>query len=47
MTKKSFTIACGEGALRILRLQPEGKKPMDTAAFLNGKKLEKGMQVGE
>ncbi|MBQ9871090.1 MAG: methionyl-tRNA formyltransferase [Eubacterium sp.] len=47
VTKKSFTIACGEGALRILRLQPEGKKPMDTAAFLNGKKLEKGMQVGE
>ena len=37
VTKKSFTIACGEGALRILRLQPEGKKPMDTAAFLNGK----------
>ena len=47
VTKKSFTIACGEGALRILRLQPEGKKPMDAAAFLNGKKLEKGMQVGE
>ena len=47
VTKKSFTIACGEGALRILRLQPEGKRPMDTAAFLNGKKLEKGMQVGE
>ncbi len=46
VTKKTFTIACGKGALRIRSLQPEGKKPMDTAAFLNGKKLETGMQVG-
>ena len=46
VTKKFFTIACGEGALRIRRLQPEGKKPMDTAAFLNGKKLEVGTRVG-
>ena len=46
VTKKYFTIACGEGALRIRKLQPEGKKPMDTAAFLNGKKLEVGMKVG-
>jgi len=46
VTKKFFTIACSEGALRIRKLQPEGKKPMDTAAFLNGKKLEVGMKVG-
>ena len=46
VTKKYFTIACGNGALRIRNLQPEGKKPMDTAAYLNGKKLEAGMQAG-
>lgn len=46
VTKKSFTVACGKGALRIRRVQPEGKKPMDTAAFLNGKKLETGMKLG-
>ena len=46
VTKKYFTIACGSGALRIRNLQPEGKKPMDTAAYLNGKKLEAGMQAG-
>ncbi len=44
--KKSFTVACGEGALKITRLQPEGKKAMDTAAFLNGKKLEPGESLG-
>ncbi len=46
VTKKYFTIACGTGALKIKKLQPEGKKPMDTAAFLNGKKLETGMIAG-
>ena len=46
VTKKYFTVACGEGALRIRKLQPEGKKPMDAAAFLNGNKLEAGMKVG-
>jgi methionyl-tRNA formyltransferase len=43
VTKKSFTIACGEGSLRILKLQPEGKKLMDAAAFLAGNKIETGM----
>ena len=28
--------ACGGGTLRILALQPEGKKEMPVAAFLNG-----------
>lgn len=47
VTKKSFKIACGEGALRITSLQPEGKKRMDTAAYLNGNKLIAGMKAGE
>lgn len=46
ITKKSFTIACGKDALIIKRLQPEGKKQMDAAAYLNGNKLEVGMLAG-
>jgi len=34
--KESFTIATGEGGLRILSLQLEGKKRMDTKDFLLG-----------
>ena len=45
VTKKSFAIACGEGAIQITRLQTEGKKPMDTAAFLAGNKLIDGQHI--
>lgn len=44
--KKSFTVRCKEGALRIMNLQLEGKKRMDTAAFLLGYKIDTNMQVG-
>lgn len=44
--KRSFTVRCGKGALRILNLQLEGKKRMDTSAFLLGYKIETGMQLG-
>lgn len=44
--KKSFAVRCGKGALRILNLQLEGKKRMDTSAFLLGYKIETGMQLG-
>ncbi|MBQ9607968.1 MAG: methionyl-tRNA formyltransferase [Lachnospiraceae bacterium] len=47
ITKKNFTIKCGEGAITILKLLPEGKKSMDASAYLNGNKLETGMCVGE
>ena len=46
VNKKDFVIACGSKALLIKNLQPEGKKPMDTVAFLNGNKIEVGMMVG-
>ena len=46
VTKKSFTVACGEKGLRVKKLQPEGKKPMDTAAFLNGNHLTVGTRLG-
>ena len=43
--KKSFTIKCGTGALRIMNLQLEGKKRMDTSAFLLGYSINPGMKV--
>lgn len=46
ITKKSFTVACGRDALIIKKLQPEGKKPMDTAAYLNGNTLAVGDRLG-
>jgi len=42
VTKKYFDVQCGEGVIRILKLQPEGKKVMDTAAYLNGYKVSVG-----
>ncbi len=47
VTKKSLTVACGSNGLKIKKLQPEGKKPMDTAAFLNGNHISVGMRLGE
>ena len=39
-------IACGRGtALRMLRIQPAGKKPMDFAAFANGHAIEAGVKA--
>ena len=37
-----LVVATGEGALRLLRVKPAGKGEMDTAAFLNGTRLEIG-----
>lgn len=44
--KKSFTVQCNPGALRIISLQMEGKKRMETAAFLLGYRISTGMQLG-
>ena len=43
VTKKYFVIKCANRGLKIKKLQPEGKKPMDTVAFLNGYKVTVGM----
>lgn len=45
--KKAFTVRCGVGALRILVLQPEGKKRMDSSAFLAGYGLKEGTVLGD
>jgi methionyl-tRNA formyltransferase len=36
-----LTVACGEGAVRLLRVQRAGKKPMEASEFLRGNSLEK------
>ncbi len=41
-----LTIACGEGALRLMILQPAGKAAMEAAAFLNGRPIRKGEVLG-
>ena len=46
VTKQDFTVACGEGALKITELQLQGKKRMDAAAFLRGYHLEPGQRLG-
>ena len=40
-----LTIACGEGAVRILELQGAGAKPMKAEEFLRGARLVPGVQV--
>jgi len=35
-------VACAEGSLHLLKLQPEGRKVMDAAGFLAGRKLAVG-----
>lgn len=44
--KNSFTVRCKTDALQMMNLQMEGKKRMDTSAFLLGFKVEKGMKLG-
>ena len=34
--KKGIDISCGEGTLRLLKLQPSGSKAMDVTSFMNG-----------
>lgn len=45
--KKSFTIQCNPGGLRVMQLQLEGKKRMNTDAFLLGFTVEEGMRCGK
>ena len=40
--RDAIYVSCGEGALKIKELQPEGKKRMSVRDFLNGAKLETG-----
>jgi len=41
-----LTIACGQGAIRILELQRAGKQPMKAEEFLRGTPLKAGARLG-
>ncbi|MBE9477104.1 MAG: methionyl-tRNA formyltransferase, partial [Proteobacteria bacterium] len=41
----SLTVACGEGAVQLLRLQRAGKGAMDATDFLRGMPLPKGQRL--
>jgi methionyl-tRNA formyltransferase len=43
---EALTIACGTGALRLLRVQRAGRAPMEANAFLNGQKIPPGAVLG-
>jgi len=40
-----LAVACGQGALRLTRLQRAGKAPMDAADFLRGRPLQPGARL--
>lgn len=40
------TVTCGSGSLRLVRVQPQGKAPMDARAFLNGARLGPDVRLG-
>lgn len=46
-TAAEWLVACGQGALRILRVVPEGKGELSAADFLRGARLEVGTVLGE
>ena len=45
MLDDQLTVACGEGAVRILELQRAGKAPMKAEEFLRGTPLKPPMRL--
>ena len=43
---QGLTVACGDGALSLVRLQREGKGAMDAETFLNGNAIPSGTVLG-
>jgi methionyl-tRNA formyltransferase len=43
---EGLVIGCGGGTVRVLRLQPEGRRPMDSDEFLRGTGRLEGARVG-
>ena len=42
VAKKYFTVACSHGAIDVTEVVPQGKKKMDAASFINGRKIAVG-----
>jgi methionyl-tRNA formyltransferase len=40
-------VATGEGGLRLLSVQPEGRTPLDAGEWLRGARLPPGTQLGD
>lgn len=45
ISEKAIIVSCGEGAIQLLDLQREGKKPVKTEDFING--LKEGFKIRE
>lgn len=45
--KKGLTVACGEGALKLIEIQLVGGKRMEATDFLRGHAIEVGTKLGE
>lgn len=46
LDEKGFVVGCGDGAVALEQVQPEGKKPMDGAAWIRGLRLSGGERCG-
>lgn len=46
-SEEGISVACGEGAVLVKRLQLEGKRPLTAAEFLRGRPLAKGTIFGK
>jgi methionyl-tRNA formyltransferase len=42
----ALTVACGEGAIRLLELQRAGRQPMSAEEFLRGTRISRGARLG-
>ncbi len=46
VSKRSFCVACGDGVLEFLEVQPESKKRIESGVFLNGRGVRQGDILG-
>jgi methionyl-tRNA formyltransferase len=44
--KSGIAVACGEGVIRILRAQAEGRKPLNAPELAAGRTIRAGMLLG-
>ena len=42
ISKEGITVACSKGAIRIIKVKPEGKGEMDANSFANGARIKRG-----
>lgn len=47
LDEKRFIVGCGDGAIELVSVQPEGKNAMSGGDFIRGRRLEKGTRFGK